>query len=78
MKYRCNVPLCESKIQSWQVMCSPHWKKIPKDVKTSVWREYRMKCRGIDREEFKTMVKLAIILALAEPEKKTADSIRAD
>lgn len=43
-RHKCPAPGCPMQVDSKHLMCAAHWKMVPQDVQTAVYREYH---RGI-------------------------------
>ena len=39
--HNCHWPGCERQVPPAKWGCSPHWFKLPKDIRDAIWRAYR-------------------------------------
>jgi hypothetical protein len=41
MAHTCHARGCTAEVPPELLMCAHHWKMVPKDIQTMVWRHYR-------------------------------------
>ena len=48
MAHHCHAVPCKVQVPEKLLMCSPHWRKVPRDIQARVWATYR---DGQEREK---------------------------
>lgn len=68
MSHPCAIPDCDRPAKDGQLMCWPHWKRVPRAINWAVFKNYENMCRRIPgaREAYREARDAAISAVVAK------------